>query len=53
MLSYYALEKVVEMRLAELREEAARARAVAPPEPAARPAPARPLRWFQVQILGR
>ena len=54
MLSYYALEKVVEMRLAELREEAARARAVAPHEPAARPAaPARPLRWLQVQIFGR
>ena len=53
MLSYYALEKVVEMRLAELREEAARARAVASPEPAVRPAPARPLRWFQVQIFGR
>ena len=53
MLSYNALENVVEWRLAELREEAARARAVAPPEPAARPAPAPPLLWYQVQNFGR
>jgi hypothetical protein len=53
MLSYYALEKIAEIRLAELREEAARARAVASSEPAAQPEPTRPIRWIQAQILGR
>ena len=53
MLSYYALEKFVEIRLVELREVAARARAVASSEPAAQPDPTRPIRWIQAQILGR
>jgi hypothetical protein len=52
-LSYYALEKMIEIRLAERREEAARERAIAPAAAPARPKPSRPLRWLQVQILGR
>lgn len=51
--SYYALEKMVEIRLAERREEAARERAIAAPEPVAQPAPASRIRWIQAQILGR
>jgi hypothetical protein len=52
-MSYYALEKMVEIRLAERREEAARERAIAPAERLAQPDPPRPVRGIQVQILGR
>ncbi len=52
-MSYYALEKMAEIRIAERREEAARERAIAAPERPARPEPSRPVRWFQLQILGR
>ncbi len=52
-MSYYALEKMVEIRIAERLEEAARERAIAVPEPAAQPEPPSPIRWIQVQILGR
>jgi len=51
--SYYTLEKMVEIRLAERREEAARERAIAPAETPRRPEAHSPLRWLQVQILGR
>jgi hypothetical protein len=44
---------MVEIRLAARREEAARERAIAPTEPIAPSAPASPIRWIQVQILGR
>ena len=49
--SYYTLEKMVEIRLAERREEAAIERAIRPPK---RPEPERPspIRWLQLQILG-
>jgi hypothetical protein len=52
-LSYYTLEKMVEIRLAERREEAARERAVAPAEEPAQPVAPGPFRWIQAQILGR
>lgn len=51
--SYYTLEKMVEIRLAERREEAAIERAIRPAEPAAQPERPGPIRWLQVQILGR
>ena len=53
MLSHYSLEKMVEIRLAERREEAAREQLLATSKPAAQAAPARPIRWIQVQLLGR
>jgi hypothetical protein len=49
----YALEKMVESRLAELRAEAARRASVAPSQPPKRPDPDRPRDWIHVQILGR
>lgn len=53
IMPIYTLEKIVEARLAELRDEAARERSIAPSEPPARPAPPSPIRWIQVQIFGR
>jgi hypothetical protein len=52
-MSYYALEKMVEIRIAERREEAAREWAIAAAERPAQPEPPSPIRWAQVQILGR
>jgi hypothetical protein len=52
-MSYYALEKMVEIRIAERREEAARERAIAAPEQPAQPELPSPIRWAQVQFLGR
>lgn len=49
----YALEKMVESRLAELRAEAARRASIAPPEPPKRRDPKRPKHWIHVQLLGR
>lgn len=51
--SYYALEKMAEIRLAERREEAAIERAIRPAERAAPPERRRPIRWIQVQMFGR
>lgn len=52
-MSYYALEKMVEIRIAERREEAARERAIAAPERPGQPEARSPIRWIQVQLLGR
>ena len=51
--SHYALEKMAEIRLAERREEAAIERAIRPAERPAQPERPSPIRWIQVQILGR